>query len=596
MSDIRDPLQDLNKHLRQLEEQVDKLIIALDEWRQWKQEYEALHADVQALPPTATSAALCQTRQSFKAELVDEKELVDIFGPNDSKKRDQIISTVSNRLDYVSKNITTLSRQLETAENKLAAGRVVESPDATDEDGLPITEIREELDEDDNVVSYTLRKPGDSRSQLLDALDKAGIKDLPSGTHESTSDTPLNAIDSSLAKSNAVDTKYEPRSNGENAKKASIAKPPSKKKSVTFTEDTKSGNDEEPDGTSQRLEELYRQAKEQESPLVDPVRPADESPEDAELREDMIRYNRDTMMYEMAPIVAELQLEEGSDDDWGSDDSEEDADDDEEDQWGRSTSGVVDDEYKRQMLELKERLSKKTFGEKNASDDEEDDEFTEGIGRITVRHEDAGPSPDTTVVRDTNEDDPISSTSKDGVQKRTRFASSLDIIEPEPTLPLKTSTSQPDALQPQLPTTNPVSDVMERPPSGPKENISDPGRKVSKFRRDKMNGELPSLVPTIAPEKPTETARYAPSGPEGRTLATEIHENEPSGKITEPDELDANLLHQQVTEEFYKMRNKMIYKQGGFLKENTDAIQPLEEEEGGPKRISRFKAARLAKS
>jgi unconventional prefoldin RPB5 interactor 1 len=90
------------------------------------------------------------------------------------------------------------------------------------------------------------------------------------------------------------------------------------------------------------------------------------------------------------------------------------------------------------------------------------------------------------------------------------------------------------------------------------------------------------------------TTRYAPSGPEGQTLVSTILEREPSAEAKEPDELDATLLHQQVTEEYYKMRNKMINQRGGFLKENTDPIQPLDEEEGGPKRLSRFKAARLA--
>jgi unconventional prefoldin RPB5 interactor 1 len=42
----------------------------------------------------------------------------------------------------------------------------------------------------------------------------------------------------------------------------------------------------------------------------------------------------------------------------------------------------------------------------------------------------------------------------------------------------------------------------------------------------------------------------------------------------------------------------MIRKQGGFMRnaeEEETAIVPLEEEEGGPRRVSRFKAARLAR-
>ncbi|KAI0435000.1 Prefoldin subunit-domain-containing protein [Xylaria sp. FL1042] len=591
MTQVRDPLHDLEKHLAQLEEQIDKLIIALDEWRQWKQEYETLRTDVQALAATATRTVLSQTRQAFKGELVNEKELVDIFGRDDSKKRDQVISTISNRLDYVSRNITTLAKQLEAAENKLAAARVVSNPEATDEDGLPITEISEELDDDDNVISYSLRQPGNSQPQLIEALEKAGIKELPSSAHEpmsSITSTTQNAT--ATASSNSTNAKPQPPPDAGSTAHGPQAKQPPKKKSVTFTEDTKEADERKPSNSVQRLEELYRQAKEQENIILDPIMPADDSPEDAELREDMIRYNKETMLYEMAPIVAELELEEGSgdnDDDWDYDDSEE--EDDDEDQWGRSTSGVVDDQYRREMLELKERLSKQTFGEQKESDGE-DDEFAEGIGRIAIRHEQSGPIQNSSDLPAANENPPIKSTSEDEVKKSVRFASTLDIAEPP------SSSPQLQPSQTQSPDIDPLSDVVERRSSGPSNVASSSGRKPSRFRKERANGPPAVQMPPIAPEKPTDITKYAPSGPEGQTLAPTILEHEPSNEIKEPDELDANLLHQQVTEEYYKMRNKMIGRQGGFLKENTDPIQPLEEEEGGPKRVSRFKAARLAKS
>ncbi|KAI1202781.1 Prefoldin subunit-domain-containing protein [Nemania serpens] len=589
MSRDRDTPQDPEEYLRQLEEQADRLVIALDEWRQWKQDYEALQRDVQELSPTAARSALTQTRQAFRGELVDGKELVEIFGRDDSKKRDQVISTVSNRLDYVSKNITTLAKQLEAAENTLATSRLSSHPDAEGGDGLPITEISEELDDDDNVISYSLRRPGDSQPQLIEALEKAGIKESSLDSHDPASSTTSDKSKSSpVVSSNTAAPTRQSQPDGAKTTKASSKQAP-KKKSVAFTEDTKEASENRPSDHVQRLEELYRQAKDQENVITDPVIPADESPEDAELREDMIRYNRETMMYEMAPIVAELQLEEGpdDDDDWNYDDSEDDDDDDAEDQWGRSTSGVVDDEYKQQMLELKERLSKQTFGEKGASSDE-DDEFAEGIGRITVRHENHAPAKDTPELPAANR--VLDSISKDEAKKGVRFAPSLDIAEPSP------SAAQPEPLRPQPHDVDPLSDIVERRPSEANDNVPKSGRKPSRFRKARANDASATQPPPIVPEKPTDTTRYAPSGPEGQTLASAILEHEPSNEIKEPDELDANLLHQQVTEEYYKMRNKIISRHGGFLKENTDPIQPLEEEEGGPKRLSRFKAARLAKS
>ncbi|KAI0389553.1 hypothetical protein F5Y17DRAFT_448508 [Xylariaceae sp. FL0594] len=584
MAQIRDPYRDLERHLQRLEEQVDNLIIALDDWRQWKKEYESLRTEVQSLPSTASRPALTQTRQAFKGELVDEKELVEIFGRNDSRKRDQIVSVISNRLDYVSKNIDTLTKQLDAAENKLAATRVVANPDATDEEGLPITEISEQLDDDDNVISYDLRRPGDGQPHLLDALEKAGIKNLPSGSQISApeSSSATEPSKSTNPPTPALPDKNPPKPDG--AKKSHTPKP-TKNKSVTFSEDTKEGDEVSVDDkseTTRRLEELYRQAREQENIITEPVIPADDSPEDAALREDMIRYNKETMMYEMAPIVAELQLEEGSDDDddWGDEDDEWDEDD--EDQWGRSTSGVVDDEYKRQMLELKERLSKKTFGEltANGGEDSEEDEFAEGIGRIAVRQENGV----TTAVGKAASDALPDAETK----KSVRFASSLDIAETTP------PASKLEPSKPQAPVVEPVSDIIERDPSDHAKPKPSSDKKPSKFRMARAKEGQATPIATIAPDRPTAMPKYAPSGPEGKTLASTILEHEPTNEVKEPDELDANLLHQQVTEEYFKMRNKMISRQGGFLKENTNPIQPLEEEEGGPKRVSKFKAARLA--
>jgi unconventional prefoldin RPB5 interactor 1 len=40
----------------------------------------------------------------------------------------------------------------------------------------------------------------------------------------------------------------------------------------------------------------------------------------------------------------------------------------------------------------------------------------------------------------------------------------------------------------------------------------------------------------------------------------------------------------------------MIHRQGGFMKEEESEIVPFTEEEGGTKKMSRFKAARLARN
>ncbi|KAI0023783.1 Prefoldin subunit-domain-containing protein [Xylariomycetidae sp. FL0641] len=583
MTQVRDSFVDLDRYLTQLSEHVDKLIIALDEWRQWKEEYESLRVEVKALPSTATQDDRARAREGFEGDLVGEKELIEIFGPNDSRKRDQILSTLTNRLDYVTKNVDTLTKQLEAAENKLASARVVSNPDATDEDGLPFTEITEELDEDDNVLSYNLRRPGDNQPQLLEALKKAGVKDLPSDIAETTPNAPAEAVPpKDGAVQSEVQQQPEQQQSEKLEKKNGVAP---KKKSVAFSEDTKSGEEQQtPSATAQRLEEILKKAKEQESMLSDPVIPADDTPEEASMREDMIRYNKQTMEYEMAPIVAELQLEDGDtdDDDWDEDDE----DDEDEDAWGRSTSGIVDDDWKQQMLELKERLSKHVFNEEEASDNEDDDDdenLREGLGRVTIRN--AGPDAsiptDNAPAPEPKAKEP--SPTPNG-KKKVSFASALDIADaPAP------SVTEPQ--QPQPPAVDPLSDVTERT-SQTTQPAPKPNKKPSRFRASRANPQAPT---TMAPERPVDVTRHAPTGPEGTTLAASVLEHEPTLAAREPDEFDATLLQQQVAEEYHKMRNRLVHRQGGFLKEDEDPIQPLDEEEGGPPRMSRFRAARLGR-
>lgn len=52
----------------------------------------------------------------------------------------------------VHKNVETLQKQTDAAEEQLASVSFVIQPEATTEEGLPVTEIYEELDEDGNVI------------------------------------------------------------------------------------------------------------------------------------------------------------------------------------------------------------------------------------------------------------------------------------------------------------------------------------------------------------------------------------------------------------------------------------------------------------
>ncbi|KAI1103660.1 Prefoldin subunit-domain-containing protein [Jackrogersella minutella] len=618
MASTKDSFLDLERQRQKLEENVARLSKALDYWRQSQKEYRELRETVESLPSEENffqlpiiHEKLQEIQNQYKGKNLNQKELGIIFGPKAGKTPGQIISLLTNRFEYVSRNVNTLEKQVEEAKNKLAAVTVVANPEATDEEGLPITEIMEELDDDDNVISFSLRTPEDNRPQILETLRKAGVTEFQAtpdaksqplnpgdvqdaelmrsvGTSSSPTHIPKNSQD---AKSPKVPNQPAQQPERQSVEEQPKAKPASKKKSVKFSEDTKPEEQGQQSETAQRLEEILQRARDQQSIISDPIMPADEAPDDAALREDMIRYNKQTMQYEMAPIVAELQLEEGSSEDDPDDYSEEEDDDDDEDELGR-TKIKVDDEWKSHMLDLQQRLTNYDFSQNDGSNDQED--LVEGIGRISVKSEgqDAPNVEEESSSNPNTEDYVLAQNAK----KTVKFAQSLDIAEASASA---TAPKQPQ--QPKHPEVDPVSDVVMERNSGTLQPVAAQVQRASRFRKAKMSGTLSMRTPMalggnpIAPDKPDMNAKPTPSGPEGKTLASSVLEHESSSEVKEPDEFDADLLQKQATEDYHKLRNKMVHREGGFMKEDENPIQPLDEEEGGPKRVSRFKAAKLAK-
>ncbi len=546
----KDSFLDLERHRQLLEENIEKLRKSLRHWQLWEAEYEGLKEEILAAKPTPNQEQLSAICRDYEGELVTRKEVQEILG---SRTSAQVVNLLDRRIDYVEQNVRTVHKQIEAAENRLAAATVISSPNVRNEEGLPLTEIVEDLDEEGNVVSSHTSTPGSAKPQLLEVLKKAGVTDLPT-----------DLVTAELEKS-AVKPVEAPKQDASSTKKV-----------VTFAEDTKPDPAPQKSPAARRLEEIMNSAKEQETkPSEPPVIPADESPEDAALRRQMIQYG----MSEVGAVVAELDLEDDSD--W-TDADEYDQDEtssDDEDEFGRSKGRLVDDEIRQQMIELEQRLGFRMMENigKKASDF---DVVREGIGRVTINGKEEAASedepPDMTKKRSQRE----SSTSS--AKKSVRFSEELDISSAPP----PTTASIPATRR----KTAPVNDIVER--AGPAKSTS-PSQQKKKTSRFKSARTAPPLEFSPAEDQ----TRTVPSGPEGTTLAPVVVEREvPQGTVAaEPDDLDPHLLHQEVATEYHKMRNTMIHRQGGFTKEEESEIVPFTEEEGGPKKMSRFKAARLAR-
>ncbi|KAG5952574.1 hypothetical protein E4U53_000513 [Claviceps sorghi] len=616
MSGANDSFLTLEKHRLKLEENVKQLKKALQHWQTWDAEYEALKEEVEAVPPPCKPDDLHKIHTDFDGELLIGREIDEIFGFQHSKSSDQIINVLQRRLDYVGKNVTSLEKQLETAENKLAAATVISQPDAVDEDGQPITEILEELDDDDNVVSYQLKQPGNSLSQVQETLEKAGVRDLPFDTSTATK---TEAATSTPPHEASATPFHPPQSTPATSRRTStgttttIPTPtPSVKKSVSFSEEVQEAQPPPPakfSARAKRVDRIMKTAKEQEDiSKQDPVIPEDEDEDDAELRRQMLEYS----MGQVGAVVAEIDLEEdvsGDDDDRdsgfeygeddidevGDDDDNDDDDDDEEDRFGRFTGRVVTDKYRRRMLELEQKLGVKSRFTEQTEHDHAGQSGREhgGIGRILVKSETESLSPSSRSA-------PSKSNLKESgdrdvdVKRGVRFAQALDIApQADEGAETKSAGDRTATL------VDPLSDVVERTAPAESSESKKP-RKQSRFK--KARDANPVIESGIIPKGPFDVPtdyvqkeqRSVPTGPKGSTIANKLVERDTPSSALAPDEFDDTMAHQEVADEYHRMRRKFIQRQGGFLKEDESAIQPLDDGDDGEP-LSRFKAARLSR-
>ncbi|KFY26467.1 hypothetical protein V493_04070 [Pseudogymnoascus sp. VKM F-4281 (FW-2241)] len=602
-------LQDLERHRLLLETQTTQLRKALQTWQLWSAEYEGLKEEVESLS-SPTNESLLAIGQNFNGQVVTLVEIDDILNlKGEQRNAAQIINLLDRRIDYVAQNVKTAEKQLHAAEEKLEkVGMVSEELEDSgkDDEGLPLTEIIEELDDEGNVISYKTNTPGSEKQQLLDVLRQVGV------TEDEIQARGLEPVDETEVEEDDA-TKVLPMTSGrvpkESTDMVTEAVPPTRpsmqprKKSVTFTEDTKPGPSEEPSQTDSRVAEIMSLSKAQNEPLPStgpdaPIVPTSESEEEAALRREMLQYS----MSEIGAVVAELDLESGSEwsqDDEGYDDEFSDGDEDE-DAFGRSTRKAVDDDLHQRMRELEEKLGVRmmqNLGPKPSSDvSTERSEPDAGIAQIRITQEDVDRAAHLQAPGKPVEAEKVAKKGKKGV----RFADDIDVSPAPEVKPAAKPTPEKPTVIPA-----PITDIVERQPAPIAAPTPPTAKKASRFKSSRQANPVQGFIPPQPPVHSSRSERTVPTGPENATLATQVVEREvlESGGITEPDELDPGLLHQEVSTEFHRLRNRMIQREGGFKKKEEEVddegtiLEYADEydDEGKPKKMSRFMAARLGR-
>lgn len=606
---------------------------------------------------------------------MDEREIREILclGDGQTLPIDTAVNKINKRQDYVQQNITILERQLESAEAQLE--RLLDDiPTDPGTSGLPLTEILEELDDDDNVVSSNVSQPEQATANILETLRKAGITELdpaksksgasqsaPSQTQQegelpadqpSTEESKTQESVQSSANASVVD-----------ALKDAPEPPKTRKKSVSFSEDTKSAPAisaaqnhslrresnavTEDVGVTEAVRERKKSVSfadvpdvvqlppqpapeaqipvkavnpeltrgsfgdgervielDEDDDMVGATIPTDESPEDARLRREMLQYS----LNEVGSVVAELEL----DDNWSDDDDDDlelddadfptDSDVEEEDEHGRTKGKVMSDDYRKQMLELQEKLGANLIGNlgPDGAAPESGEINPDELRRLVVR-----PDSSFDAARETPEQTPAPQPAKEAdgakgtepkAKKSVSFADVLDVApKPSPQQPKSESTAKP-AVVPAA--SSPLSDVvLERSAlvAAPSSTDASSKPKVSRFKQRAMQSQAAEPEPQPQPQSQSQPLAKSTADALLADRVLERPSTQPTGAPEETDEYDPELQQRQLATEYYRMRNNMIRQQGGFKPTEEEIDQPLmeEDEEGKVKRVSRFKAARL---
>ena len=638
---------------KELEQNISKLRKSLQHWQTWEIEYEGLREEIASLPDGSNSKDVLAIARDFGAELVDDKELQMIVRDGSCPRTQaQIVDLLAKRLDYVSRNTRSIEKQLSDAQRKRNALLLAQEPDYRHDAALPLTDITEELDDEGNIVSTKLETPASTAPQLLEVLNKAGVKDLieqdgivtaakrPSnGIRGRRLDAPCEGDRATERAANAeADISEHPDTHHvdlENhvAKDSMVDNPRSERKKDTQEEDTRpcktlaTGRLESTNGQStpasigsvptdsRTTDATITELDEDQSIAIDNP---DDTPEEAALRREMVQYG----LGEVGAIVAELELEDNGsivsyDEDQVSlsldSDFEDDLDleDESEDEHGMVKHPVMSRKYLEKMEELEKKHGIK--GMQNLGPDTT--KLPKEIQSELERPPAAEAARKAALARVAESEAVLKSATKQREKdpkkpgKKVAFAADLDVApERAPQRPL---TDVPKFRPSGLSLVDPVKDsVVERQASGKSVTKREPidpatSKKPSKFKAAReATPQTPLLPPSptsLLLPQPSKKPLQSPAPPH-KIHAESIIERDITTKPKAPnsDDVDEAIHRQEIAGEYYKLRNRMIQRQGGFVGDGEadnygEEITPLPmiDEDGKERKISRFKAARL---
>ncbi|KAF1984834.1 hypothetical protein K402DRAFT_455443 [Aulographum hederae CBS 113979] len=630
-------------------EALTKLQDSLKHWQTWEAEYAVFKEEIESLPEGATGWQIQEIRKQGGYEVFTDLELEEVMGLKDFSPhiRDKMIRMVTHRLEYTEKNVATLQKQVDATEKQYNALLTESNPEDNPEEGLLLTEITEELDDDDNVISSTVSHPDDAQ-RIADALRKAGkTNSLQDEQNESeatkepedqitiskklddddSTPRPVSALRGALSqKDDSQPPKPKRKKSVAFAPKAEVSiverhtghiKPSKSKpiKAVKFApkpdvkvierHEQRGGRVWASNNSGKNIaagvddfmfkkgSHVLELGDEEEVLQKIPVMPEDQDPEEAASRSDMLEYG----LNEVGAVVAEMQLEEVEDsDDWAYEDENEDSDVESDDEYGMSRRSQIPDEYHKQMVELETKFNARMMENVGPA-------VMENVDPNLMENVDPNVPPEVKLAPDTRRlvvhGGPVE---QNKWSQRPELAADKEDVEsaidrgvslsPGPSLTSDTSITSAQPKVVSQPTV--VSNILERPSS----YTNVPTAPSASTRRTPLAFKKARGKPVDDYDADLDTDSTTASGPRDTIVAASVLERA-SKPAAEPSDFDAAIVDRQLGLNYNMARNRMIQKEGGFsnaaAEEDEEEKGVLMEERGDGKvrRVSRFKAARL---
>ena len=337
-------LQSLERLRQNLEDQIEKLRQSLRYWRTWEAEYEGFKEELTAIDHEPSTEEILKIGSEFGGDVIDEKEIKSLVGFSQATKRSrtQVVSALNGRIDTAQRNATTIQTEIGQLEERLEKIQLVAHPTPEGEDGEQLVEIREELDENGNVISSKVTNADQGADQIDAAVKKAEALDKLTPTEKAARLAPKTPIQP--AKSPAAQPDVGAAEAPSILKRADVSKDAAPAKMVSFAETLKQIPPEASNAERWKLLEQDnvpnpvpvegpRVLELDENDQVIGSRPLEHLPLSTEER---ARHQREVFENAsmLGPVVATMDIEEDSD-----------FDDDDEDMYDQSSESAEDNEF-----------------------------------------------------------------------------------------------------------------------------------------------------------------------------------------------------------------------------------------------------------